>query len=251
MSRNFELLQQLSGEPRTASAPDFHVAAANPAQSGGERRNATGLSLDPQVRSECLKLVQRLFLEQIDGSLRVVVFAGVDEGNGSSPICGSVAEILAHDGRGSACVLNANPASAFWPPFVRDTNHLGLNHERLDAREFAQRLQPEDFWLVSCGSLTTDAPAHLKSAQLKSLFVQLRKEFDFLIVDVPPVLLDTTAVLLAPLTEGVVLVVEAGSTRREVARKAKETLESSNVRLLGAVLNNRTFPIPEFLYRKL
>jgi Mrp family chromosome partitioning ATPase len=249
MSRNFELLQQLSGEPRTASAPDFHVAAANSAQSRGERRNATALSLDPQVRSEYLKLVQRLFLE-----LRVVVFAGVDEGNGSSTICGSVAEILAHDGRGSACVLNANPASAFWPPSVTGTNHLGLNHDRLDARplrDFAQRLQPEDFWLVSCGSLTTDAPAHLKSAQLKSLFVQLREEFDFLIVDVPPVLLDTTAVLLAPLTEGVVLVVEASSTRREVARKAKETLESSNVRLLGAVLNNRTFPIPDFLYRRL
>jgi len=244
MSRNFELLQQLSGEPRTAYS----------AQTRGARRNATALSLDPQVRSECLKLVQRLFLEQIDGSLRVVVFAGVDEGNGSSPICGSVAEILAHDGRGSACVLNANPASAFWPPFVTGTDHLGLNHDRLDSRplrDFAQRLQPEDFWLVSCGSLTTDATAHLKSAQLKSLFVQLRKEFDFLIVDVPPVLLDTTAVLLAPLTEGVVLVVEANSTRREVARKAKETLESSNVRLLGAVLNNRTFPIPDFLYRRL
>jgi len=47
------------------------------------------------------------------------------------------------------------------------------------------------------------------------------------------------------------LVVEANLTRREVARKAKESLESANVRLLGAVLNNRTFPIPETIYRNI
>jgi Mrp family chromosome partitioning ATPase len=47
------------------------------------------------------------------------------------------------------------------------------------------------------------------------------------------------------------LVVQANSTHREAARKAKESLASANVRLLGAVLNKRTFPIPEFLYRKI
>jgi Mrp family chromosome partitioning ATPase len=47
------------------------------------------------------------------------------------------------------------------------------------------------------------------------------------------------------------LVIEANSTRRETTRKAKESLEAANVRLLGAVLNKRTFPIPEVFYRKL
>ena len=49
----------------------------------------------------------------------------------------------------------------------------------------------------------------------------------------------------------VVLVVQANSTRREAARKGKESLDSANVRLLGVVLNERTFPIPEVLYRKI
>jgi Mrp family chromosome partitioning ATPase len=46
-------------------------------------------------------------------------------------------------------------------------------------------------------------------------------------------------------------VVQANSTHREVARKAKESLDSAKVRILGAVLNERTFPVPESLYRKL
>jgi protein-tyrosine kinase len=48
-----------------------------------------------------------------------------------------------------------------------------------------------------------------------------------------------------------VLVLEANSTRRVAARKAKQALEAANVRVLGTVLNNRTFPIPEKIYRLL
>jgi Mrp family chromosome partitioning ATPase len=53
------------------------------------------------------------------------------------------------------------------------------------------------------------------------------------------------------LADGVVLVLEANSTRRVTAKKAKQALEAANVRILGTVLNNRTFPIPEGLYRRL
>jgi len=52
-------------------------------------------------------------------------------------------------------------------------------------------------------------------------------------------------------TDAAILVVEANETLRIAARKAKETLEAANVRLLGTVLHNRTFPIPEQLYQKL
>jgi Mrp family chromosome partitioning ATPase len=49
----------------------------------------------------------------------------------------------------------------------------------------------------------------------------------------------------------VVLVLEAHSTRRSAARKAKLALEAANVLVLGTVFNNRKFPIPETLYRML
>jgi hypothetical protein len=51
--------------------------------------------------------------------------------------------------------------------------------------------------------------------------------------------------------DGAVLVLNANRTRREAAVRAKEILAACNVQLLGAVLNNRTFPVPEFLYRRL
>jgi Mrp family chromosome partitioning ATPase len=84
-----------------------------------------------------------------------------------------------------------------------------------------------------------------------SRLLDLRKEFGYLLVDAPPLGADIIASVLGQVTDGVVLVLEAHATRRATARRAKETLEAANVPLLGTVLNNRTFPIPEKLYRRL
>jgi len=57
--------------------------------------------------------------------------------------------------------------------------------------------------------------------------------------------------LIGQLSDGVILGLEAHRTRRIAARITKERLQAANVRLLGVVLNQRTFPIPEGIYRKL
>lgn len=62
---------------------------------------------------------------------------------------------------------------------------------------------------------------------------------------------DGAAPLLCQASDGVVLVIRANHTHREVALRAGETLLGWNVKLLGAVLDNRTFPVPESIYRRL
>jgi Mrp family chromosome partitioning ATPase len=53
------------------------------------------------------------------------------------------------------------------------------------------------------------------------------------------------------LADGIILVLDAHSTRRVTARKIKESLESGRSRILGTVLSGRTFPVPDCLYRRL
>ena len=57
--------------------------------------------------------------------------------------------------------------------------------------------------------------------------------------------------LLGQIADGVILVLESMVTRRETARTIKENLAAANVKILGAILNNHTFSIPESLYRRL
>ena len=59
-----------------------------------------------------------------------------------------------------------------------------------------------------------------------------------LLFDAPPLLAVTDALVLAVQTDGVLLVVKAGGTRREHVQQAKERLERVNARIVGAVLNN-------------
>ena len=72
-----------------------------------------------------------------------------------------------------------------------------------------------------------------------------------ILIDAPPINTYVDAALLGRMADGLVMIVQANHTRREAAQRAKEILDAAGVRVLGAVLNKRTFPIPEFLYRRL
>ena len=80
---------------------------------------------------------------------------------------------------------------------------------------------------------------------------ELRKEFDFVLIDVPALSTYADGMAIGRLADGVVLILEANCTRRESASKVAESLRSAEIRILGAVLNKRTYPIPEPLYRVL
>jgi Mrp family chromosome partitioning ATPase len=56
---------------------------------------------------------------------------------------------------------------------------------------------------------------------------------------------------MAQFADGIILVLSAKNTRRVTARKVAKTLDGAQARLLGTVLTDREFPIPERLYRRL
>jgi succinoglycan biosynthesis transport protein ExoP len=96
-----------------------------------------------------------------------------------------------------------------------------------------------------------DSPNLLNSDRFKLRFEELRKEFDYVLIDAPSLTRYADATALGRLTDGLVLVLEANSTRKEAALRVMENLRAAQIPVLGAVLNKRTFPIPESLYQRL
>ena len=80
---------------------------------------------------------------------------------------------------------------------------------------------------------------------------ELRQAFRYVVVHTGSLWLNADAMLVSKWTDGVVLILEAHSTRRDTARRIKESLAAANARVLGVVLNNRTYPIPDTLYSRL
>ncbi len=93
-------------------------------------------------------------------------------------------------------------------------------------------------------SLLASGPPHpipadiLSSVRLPEVIGLLKARAHYLLFDGPPVLAATDAALLGLRVDGVLLVVRAGSTRRDHVQRARQALERVNVRLLGVVLTN-------------
>jgi protein-tyrosine kinase len=246
MSRNFELLQQLEKEYEVFR----ELAPAGESGNGGRPR----LDLDALSLEESMKLVQRLFLLPGSEAPRVVVFCGVETGDGASWVCSHAGEALSSQVDASVCLVDANLRSPFLHEYFRTDTLRGLTDAILHSgpiHDFAYQVNGGNLWLLPCGSKSSDPHGLLNSERLRSRIADLRTEFDYVLIDGPPVNHYADASLFGKLADGVVLIVQANSTRREAAKKAKESLEFANVRVFGSVLNKRVFPIPESLYRRI
>ena len=91
----------------------------------------------------------------------------------------------------------------------------------------------------------------LHSDHAKQRMADLRKEFSYILIDAPPLNSYSEGVALGQFSDGLVLILEANSTKRDASCRIAERLRAMQVNILGAVLNKRTFPIPDVLYRRL
>ena len=253
MSKHFELMKEALGEIERQN-PQGESPILLPSPDPAKELRPPSPGFDPMAQQECLKLVQRVFLAQPSNVCRTVVFAGVDQGAGCSRICVETARILATNTSAPICVVDANFRAPSLPDLFGVGNHRGLSNslfEEGEVRTFIKQVNPVNLYLLSAGAVTPASPALLNSDRLKARSQELREEFTHILIDAPPLNLYTDAISLARIADGVVLVLQADSTRRESAVKAVETLREARVEVLGAVLNRRSFPIPEFIYRRL
>jgi receptor protein-tyrosine kinase len=263
MSRNFELLQQAGlglpgGFPGRLDAPVGTIPIRGAKVKGEDRAFVASLEpadLDRAAREETLRLVQSVFLLQSPtGKGSVVVFASVDSGSGCSTVCKQAAQVLAESVPGSICLVDANFRETSPVPGFGGISQVGLAdalRSSAPIREFAKPVQRENLWLLSCGSQLEQSAGLLHSDLMKKRVADLRGEFDYVLIDAPALNSYSDGVALGQFADGLVLVLEANTTRRDATSRIAERLHSMQVQVLGAVLNKRTFPIPASLYRRL
>ena len=252
MSRNFELLERVQQDRELFRIPS--VTRTDPGSSRPADGKTSLPDLDALTHEEVLRLVQCLFLATEGNGCngpRRVVFCGIDEVVGSNLLCARVGRSLAEQVQSQVCVVDANVRA---PSLHRllDVERTA-DQSRLQAGAQAQPLQQiaSNLWLISGHPAATNGGVTASLDQVRSQIKELPPEFAHVVINAPPVGMYSDAALLGQKADGVVLVLEANSTRRVAACKAKQALEAGNVRVLGAVLNNRTFPIPERIYRLL
>lgn len=213
------------------------------------------------TRREELKLAQRIFpLAGSPGAGRmhspqVVIFSGVEDERAASTICARMCEVLAERGDGPVCGVDANLAAPFLQRYFGVNDANGLCEALRDPRpvnEFAHKTKDANLWIMPAGNIQTpiELTARAAAERVRERINELRTLFKYVVVH-SPAYSDRAAAPPSFGADGVVLIVEANATRREVVREVMEELRMRGTPILGLVLNNRTFPIPEAIYHKL
>jgi hypothetical protein len=204
-------------------------------------RAATLWNPERFAREQIRGLVRQVFLSTATPPVRQIVFSAADSETDVLGICLRVGEELASETAGTVAVAGDSErivievaSTAVEIRDVTDPDSMRLRHM---ARRMTRNL-----WLV---------PKETDFATTESLHSHLgalRDEFDYSIVEAPVPGASNETSAMAQIADGVVLVLSANRTRRATARHIKERLDSVSARILGIVLSDRTFPVPERIY---
>jgi Mrp family chromosome partitioning ATPase len=265
MSRNFELLKRAE-EERLSHPLAVSVDTLEPPRTlrpvPSEARRTASLCVQDASRPgipgssepEISKLVQNLFMRNSIAPPRVVLFSPVVRMAEPDFVAARVAEALADQHLGNICVVDADVNRPSLHAYFNVTNTTGFtsllgSQEPLHTK--AHGVAGSPLTVVTSGPWTRTWTNQLGSESATDRLRDLRSQFDFVLVCAPPVNEVPSIIGMGQRVDGAVLVVEAHDTKRDVALRVKQEWERANTKLLGAVLTNRTFPIPKALYERL
>ena len=111
-----------------------------------------------------------------------------------------------------------------------------------------QDTQVENLQVLTSGPVPPNPAEILGSQRMGELLALLRGKAEYVLIDTPPIIAVTDAAVLAPKVDGVLIVINAGKTKRDLAVKARDMLRQVNAHILGVVLNNAQIDKSAYAY---
>ena len=124
----------------------------------------------------------------------------------------------------------------------------GLSDVLTDTITYDQAIYPthvNNFFIMPAGTTPARPLELLSSKRMKLLFEQLKADsFTYIVIDTPPLSLFSDAGVVAAETDGLVFVVQAYKTPRQIIKRAKELAEHAHAKIIGFILTHADYHIP-------
>ncbi|PYX33968.1 MAG: hypothetical protein DMG80_03965 [Acidobacteria bacterium] len=105
-----------------------------------------------------------------------------------------------------------------------------------------------NLFILTAGSPPPNPAELLASSNMKDVLDELREQFDHVVIDTPPTLSVTDAVVLSPRVDAIVLVIRSGQTTKQALRRARDILMQVNAHVTGVLLNAVDLTSPDYYY---
>ncbi|WP_018755686.1 CpsD/CapB family tyrosine-protein kinase [Paenibacillus terrigena] len=176
----------------------------------------------------------------IDQKLQVIMVTSSKPNEGKSTTCANMAVAFAQANK-RVLLIDADLRKPSQHHIFGTSNRIGLTSALFKQKllqEVIQSTNTQNLSIIHAGPTPPNPSELLSSMHMADLLATIRELFDVIIIDTPPILSVTDAQIVATYSDGVVLVVDSGTVKKDIALKAKASLEHVNAKIIGAVLNN-------------
>ena len=200
------------------------------------------------------ELKSKLLMQYPDESLKTILFTGTSGKVGASGAAHGYANCMANDFQGKVLLIEFDPQRS-------QPRHAAADQ---DSHAFSSILSRYaqfnagsvlnlngNLFAISCSPETLLPNGRTLSSQLDEFLCAMRESFDYVIVDAPPITVFSETRMLCNKVDGIILVLEFGKTRKQVAQKVKQELEAAGGNFLGLIINKRKYYIPKWIYDRL
>lgn len=177
----------------------------------------------------------------IDEPIRTLIVTSPAQDETRSTTLANLAVTMAQSGHKTILVdadLRRPAQHTIW----KLTNDKGLTSMMLEGDGLAnpplREVGVENLWVLTSGPLPPNPADLLGARRMEEAIAALKEKADYVLFDAPPVLAVTDTALLASKLDALLLVIKAGATRRDHAKRAKEVLSRLHIRVIGVALSN-------------
>ena len=188
------------------------------------------------------------------GSIKTILITSTAQGAGSTFTAVSFANNLASCCRLNVLLIDANFRSPRLHEVFKIEPDQGLVNLMIGEEEkssFFKKVGHGNLYVVPCGKNRSRSLNLFETTRFDRTLKLMRDKFAYVILDAPSVTSYAETKVMATKVDGVILVIESGKTRRQVAIKAKQELEDAGAKVLGVILNRRKHYIPDWIYKRL
>jgi len=184
------------------------------------------------------KVIINLDYANIDGKIKVVQFTSTLASEGKSTFVSNLSYLLGQKNK-KVILLDLDLRKPKMQRVFNVPNKNGLTDYlsgKISYSDLIQHSDNFDFDFIVAGEKTTAVINVLESQKLKELIEKLREDYDYVLLDTPPVIAVSDALYVAKNADGVIFVVAQGNAKKALVKEAIETLKSNHVHIIGTVL---------------
>ncbi len=205
-------------------------------------KEASALPLRDKPRSsvsESFRMLQaNLKFSQVDEQLQVIVVSSSVPGEGKSTVTANLGMALAEMGK-KVLIVDSDLRRPSQHQVWEEPNAVGLSNTLVEPDQLSGAIKELDtnLYLLTAGAPPPNPIALLDSQRMTDLLEQLRQDYDYILLDTPPIAVAADSAMLGNMAQGTLLVVRPNVTDQTSLTATKEMLQRSGQPLLGMVIN--------------